>query len=217
MQDGTVGKANDTESKASSGNFFYLWIDIDHVSFFNLLKLNDMLYRVIFLFVLGMFFYGCADDNLLSDEEITMEITEESPHLNGVAVTKPFNVRSQGTSILVPNPEQCGEFLYLVATGEGHATLIGKFDVEITTCFNPFTLQTESPIYGIHTMASGDMLYGVSATAEQIPGTSTYIHNYEYYQGTDRFEGVTGSLKLYVDFDLVTGDWTAEGEGELTY
>ena len=177
-----------------------------------------MLRRILLLVIFGLFFFGCTDDLTFSDNEMEVEkLSTENPHLNGEAVTKPLKVMASGYAVPDFTTGECGDYVFFNAFGEGNATHLGKFDVFLTYCFDLSTFQVVSPIDAVQTAANGDQLYSVAYTAAPIPGTTIYVHEYEYYKGTGRFEGVTGSSTLYVDFDLTTGEWTAEGEGEITY
>ncbi len=177
-----------------------------------------MLQRILLLMIFGIFFFGCSEDLTFSDNEMEIEkLGTENPHLNGKAVTKPFKVMASGYAVPDFTTSECGDYVLFKAKGDGHANHLGKFDVFLAYCLDLSTFQVVSPIDALQTAANGDQLYSVSYTAVPVPGTTIVVHEYEYYKGTGRFEGVTGSLTLYVDFDLATGEWTAEGEGEITY
>jgi hypothetical protein len=167
-----------------------------------------------YLFVLAfiaMLFMACSAEEMDPvSETAALELNDGSTK----AVPRPFKVRGSG-SFEVVAPTECVNLAQIDISGEGNATHLGRFNVEITYCTDFMNTQI---LTGTQTAANGDELYfysvgfGVDEEGEWT--------DYVYDGGTGRFEFATGELRLYGVSTFTgptTGVYTNHGEGTLTY
>lgn len=184
--------------------------------------------RFLFLLAIAAMLFACSEDNLLNDltksaDETTLN-SEMNKRDNGKAVIKPFKIKGSGTISYMPN-EICGELVPLLVRGQGNATHLGLFNVELTICsnFHPNIENRVEIIDGTMIAANGDKLF---FTANSAVGDIGIDNNgeytlYHFERGTGRFEFCIGEVKLYgnVEIDPVTlnGIYSNYGEGWIKY
>jgi len=190
---------------------------------------------VIFLIAFVALFLGCSEDTLLNDlaksadeDTLQTEMTQSDIDLTkGKAVTKTIKIRSSGTFNIVGEPDEPCMFglPQVLISGEGNASHLGLFTVEITYCTDFAEIHIAE---GFQIAANGDKLFFYSNNLENLGdvgfdegGTYSIYH---YTHGTGRFEYVTGFIKLYgiqeytdADQPWLGGTFTNHGEGEITY
>lgn len=166
-------------------------------------------------------FLACNEDPLPDPvEESYLTVVSAKANM-GKEVTRPLKLRSSGTFSLVESTD-CGSLLQYKIEGQGNATHLGNFTVELNLCTN---WMGTSFVWGKSIAANGDVQYfhAVGAGSDE---NGDYTQ-YEYDGGTGRFEDLTGELKLYYrlfEFTSTTPDgiplegiFENEGIGTLTY
>ena len=177
---------------------------------------------LIFLIAFVALFLGCSEDTLLKDlaksangDALQTEMTQSDLKANnGKAVTKTIKSRSSGTIAFVPNSSDCNGFTKVLIQGQGNATHLGLFTIELSYCsdgVNPL-----GPILGFQTAANGDKLFTALVGGGFDPELGPY-QDYIYYDGTGRFEGASGEVRLYGSPDYDNLVFENHGEGTLTY
>jgi len=143
---------------------------------------------------------------------------QKSLHVDhGNAVTRTLKLRSSGDITLDFSPaNECeASEVRVNVTGEGNATFLGLFTVNISYCsYDGFN--SDYIIYGHQTAANGDIVYGVLVGAGVDPELGEY-QDWVFYDGTGRFEGAYGEITLYIVFDYENSTWTNHGVGTLTF
>lgn len=129
----------------------------------------------------------------------------------GKAVTKILKIRASGTMTAVPNVPECNGLFKIFVEGEGNATHLGLFTIELSYCSDG--VNPTGPIEGVQTAANGDKLYTVVVGADPQANSLDFF----YYDGTGRFEGATGFITLFFTFDYVNQTFENYGEGTITY
>lgn len=129
------------------------------------------------------------------------------------AVKKKLKIkRSTGTISFIPDSPDCDGFIKVLIEGEGIASILGKFTIELSYCsdgVNPL-----GPILGTQTAANGDQLF----TALVGGGTDPVLGDYQeyiYYGGTGRFVDAAGEITLYGTVDYQNLVFNLSGEGWL--
>jgi len=189
---------------------------------------------LIFLIAFVELFLGCSEDTLLNDlaksadeDTLQTEMTQSDIYLTkGKAVTKTIKIRSSGTFNIVGEPDEpyMSGLPQVVISGEGNASRLGLFTVEITYCTDFAEIHIAE---GFQIAANGDKLFFYSNNLENLgdvgfdEGGAYSI--YHYTHGTGRFEYVTGFIKLYgiqeytdADQPWLCGKFTNHGEGKIT-
>jgi len=126
----------------------------------------------------------------------------------------PFRGELDGIVTVTP---ETPPFVFVEIDGEGQATQLGCFTVEIPHLVNRDT-RTAIGDYEF-TAANGDLLYaefeGVS-TPTSTPGVLSIVENATITGGTGRFRGATGSFRVERLFDTVNGLTTGAFEGTIS-
>ena len=190
--------------------------------------------RLLLLLSLVVLAFGCSNDSIInhfSDPSLSDEvraalvsplfeydgsdiIDKFKPTDRGNAVTRKFKVRNSTTINFIPGSEDCGGLFKVVIEGEGNASHMGLFTIYIDYCSdgeNP-----TGPILGVQTAANGDTLLTALVGAGFDPELGQYL-DWIYYDGTGRFEGAYGEIRLYGVIDYVNGVGELAGEGTITY
>lgn len=99
------------------------------------------------------------------------------------------------------------------ATGQGLASHVGRFDIQLDWCMNPLTGAVASGAAAV-TAANGDR---VDMTLTGLaPSPSRLILEATIVGGTGRFDGSSGRLGVDVMLDA-DGEWSSQGEGWISY
>ena len=193
-----------------------------------------MNYYKYFLLLIFTLMLGCTEEMIQNDLEAPEEkalntelilsplynytTTERQvnfkPQLRGNAVTKTLKSESAGTLSFFPFSSECSDNIQVVIEGEGLATHLGLFTIRLTYCTDGENLL--GPIAGTQTAANGDMLFTVLVGAGFDPELGAF-QDYIYYDGTGRFDGVTGETRLYGVVDYVNLVFSNHGVGTITY
>ena len=130
----------------------------------------------------------------------------------GKAVTKTIKIRGSGMvkHTYLYDDSEGNQVYYAEAHGEGNASHLGLFTIDLHYYAISPDLFPISPIEGIQTAANGDKLF----TAAFGPNPDGSLHFF-YDQGTGRFENVTGYVDLFFDWEDTS--YTNYGVGEITY
>jgi len=133
---------------------------------------------------------------------------------NSSLVTRTLKSESSGIIEFDFNSEVCEPYIRVLIKGQGNASHLGLFTIEISYCSdgeNP-----TGPILGIQTAANGDQLFTalVGAGFDQDLG---FYMDYIYYGGTGRFTNASGEIRLYGIVDYENMVFNNHGEGTLTY
>lgn len=156
--------------------------------------------------------FGCEKDPITLDE-ISQTSTIDSEEMVASGVTKTIKFKgSTGTMTPVAIPD-CGGIAQILVEGTGIASHLGKFTVQNTICiYSP----TDPPmITGILTAANGDQIFTYVSGFWKEGDISYYV--YTIYDGSGRFEGITGEILMYGIVDEVNGVFSLQGEGTFTY
>lgn len=136
----------------------------------------------------------------------TVQATEKNnPH------ARKIKIRTEGTMSFTPGTTDCPAALWARYVGEGHASHLGLFTIEIAYCtdgINPL-----SPILGVQTAANGDQLFVRGVGGD--PSANSLDFSYE--GGTGRFENASGFVTLFFQFDYENLTWRNFGEGIISY
>ena len=156
----------------------------------------------------------------LMNYDIAINFPEYKTNFNskrGNAVTKPLKIRESGTTTIVypPNNGCLDSEVFVIVEGEGQATHLGRHQMDIEFCsYDGFN--SDYIVYGHMTAANGDIVYGILTEASADPEFGLY-QDWEFYDGTGRFEDAIGQIRLYVDYDFDNLTWSVHGVGTLTY
>lgn len=153
-------------------------------------------------------FAGCREEAttapIVAESEFSLHETAESPQ-------RPFKGRFAGA---MATGSQCGDQpwqVMLYVQGEGQATHLGSTTLDLSACWDMVTHLPVGEVLAVYTAANGDELWMRVVGAYSMAGT-----DYEVYDGTGRFEGVTGLLHVtgeqYPDYT-----WTTEVVGWIAY
>ncbi len=137
----------------------------------------------------------------------------------GKAVTKTLKLTETGTMTMTIPPENgCeGSEAFVLIEGEGHATHLGLHRTIFSYCTtDPNGLTSPYEIYGKLIAANNDEVHGRLLESGGDIGVD-YYQDWEFYDGTGRFEGATGEIRLWIEFDFPNGTWSNHGIGTLTY
>jgi len=126
-------------------------------------------------------------------------------------VTKKFKIRAAGTMIMTPDSPDCGGFIQVSVRGKGNATHLGLFTIELDYCSDGSA--PLGPIYATQTAANGDKLFSVVVGGDPSVNSLDFL----YYDGTGRFEGGSGFITLFFEFDYANQTFSNYGEGTITY
>jgi len=130
----------------------------------------------------------------------------------GRDVTKTIKIRTEGATYPIQDITVCFPNSRVVYEGEGNATHLGLFALELSYCVdkggNPIA---PPPYFGTQTAANGDQLF-----VKLVGGDNMGTLYFEYYDGTGRFIGAEGYVELHFTF-YEDGTWSNYGEGHLTY
>ena len=129
---------------------------------------------------------------------------------------RPYKLTTEGTIKFTPGGGKCTQSILEEVYGVGNASHLGKNTIEISYCTNGLFPLT--PVMGVQTAANGDKLFTyLAGVGEDFEG---FFMEYVYYEGTGRFEGATGYVKLYPtiwSIDENTLGFTNYGSGWLRY
>jgi len=170
-----------------------------------------MKYISLIAIALIALFIGCESDPLtLENLDQTSAIENEEMVASGVTKTIKFK-GSSGTIMPVIEPD-CGGVAQFLVDGTGIASHLGKFSVQNAICFF-----ADSPpmITGILTGANGDQIFTYVNNFWEEGDISYYV--YIIYDGTGRFDGITGEILMYGTTDIPNGVFSLKGEGTFTY
>jgi hypothetical protein len=186
---------------------------------------------------------GCSDDGVQNDIDNTVEIDAQmmekylDPLMNydirdhnpdyrstltsarGKDVTKKLKVRQSGIMTPIFGYEGClPEEAFIIIEGTGNGTHLGLHGIDISYCTtDPLGLTSPYQIYGYLTAANGDVVNGMLVGASEDPDLEIIIQEWEFYDGTGRFEGASGGVTLYVSFNFDNFTWSNTGVGTITY
>ena len=186
---------------------------------------------------------GCSDDAVQTDINDTSEIDVQmmrnylEPLMNydikdhfpkyqstltskrGKDVTKKLKVRESGIMTPIFGYEGClPEEAFIVVEGTGNGTHLGLHSIDISYCTtDPLGLTSPYQIYGYLTAANGDVVNGMLVGASEDIDLGIIIQEWEFYDGTGRFEDASGGVTLYVTFNFENLTWSNYGVGTLTY
>lgn len=198
------------------------------------------------LFIVMAFFaiiIGCSDDAVETEITSTTEIDAitmqkyleplmnydirdhnpdyRSPLINtrGKDVTKKLKVRESGIMTPIFGYDGClPEEAFILVEGTGNGTHLGLHSIDISYCTtDPLGLTSPYQIYGYLTAANGDIVNGMLVGASEDPDLGIIIQEWEFYDGTGRFEGASGGVTLYVTFNFENFTWSNTGIGTITY
>ena len=191
-----------------------------------------MKFKIILLLAFIAMLFACSEDSVLNDltksaEEDTLQSEMTQSDLKkGKAVTKTIKIRGTGivTYDCLEYDENNDCIMYFAEVqGEGNATHLGKFTIELkyyadSNLFplpNPIDPFNIPPITGVQTAANGDELntYSVGPHPDDPENTLRFYYN----GGSGRFENVIGYVVLTFDWSPDGLSYTNYGEGEITY
>lgn len=168
----------------------------------------------LILVFLGSLFLGCSPDELdplMESATLKAEVTTTEAKV----VRRPFKLSGEGVFAISVNTPDCPGLAQLTINGEGQASHLGKFEVSLIWCTDRVSYNEAT---GTMIAANGDELYfrlveyGMDADGEWA--------RYAFYDGTGRFEGVTGELleRIHSTFiDPFNAVYTNSATGWLEY
>jgi len=187
--------------------------------------------RFLFLLAIVAMLFACSEDSTFTDltksaDQTTLNSEFKKGH-NGKVVVRPFKIKGSGTFNIVGEPDDpCIYGLpQVLISGQGNASHLGLFSVEITYCTNFTDIHIAE---GFQIAANGDEIFFYSNNLVN-PGDVGFDEGgayaiYHYTHGTGRFKDVTGFIKLYGIQEYIDpnqpwlgGTYTNQGEGEIAY
>lgn len=172
-----------------------------------------MKHKLLLAIALLFAFYSCDNDPLsLNNLDQVPSIEVEEMVASGLTKTIVFK-KSTGTMTPVDvDPDVCDGVAQVLVQGTGIATHLGKFTVENIICIH----EASPPmITGVLTAANGDQIFTYVSGGWKDGDISYYV--YTIYNGSGRFEGITGELLMYGIVDETNGTFDLQGEGTFTY
>jgi|GEM_PF-1491956 len=140
-----------------------------------------------------------------ADFSTVQAIEKSNPH------ARKIKIRTEGTMSFTPGTANCPAALWASYVGEGNASHLGLFTIEIAYCtdgVNPLSL-----ILGVQTAANGDQLFVRGVGGDPSVNSLDFI----YEGGTGRFENASGFVTLFFQFDYENLTWQNFGEGTISY
>ncbi|NHF57941.1 hypothetical protein FK220_001215 [Flavobacteriaceae bacterium TP-CH-4] len=137
-------------------------------------------------------------------------LTEQSAQKDN-PVTKKLKIRTSGTMSMTPGADACEGFIQFSASGEGNATHLGLFTLELDYCTDGTA--PLGPIFAKQTAANGDQVLSVVVGGDPTENSLDFL----IYGGTGRFENATGFVTLFFVFDYLNQTFDNFGEGTITY
>ena len=206
-----------------------------------------MNYRILLLLALFAILVGCTKDD---PKELTPVKTNniqtdmiQSPLINYQASDLPvINTRSNGKKkakklkvfssigtieFVAPNECPVGSAFKVLIQGEGNASHLGLFTIEIAYCADMYGIPLEAILGTMHA-ANGDEIYTqlIAAGEGEHDGMHEgypYHQDYIFYGGTGRFDDATGDLTLFGEViypnppEDPIGSFNLFGEGTIVY
>lgn len=189
-----------------------------------------MNFRVILVLFFLPILFGCSKNNSPLEEKANLKAelllspfnhyVDKAFHqnvtskLNGNAVTREIWIRNSGTITFIPNSPDCDPYIQVLIQGQGNATHLGLFTIEISYCSDG--VNPVGPILGVQTAANGDQLLTALVGAGYDEDLGNYM-DFIYYGGTGRFVDASGAVRLYGLVDYYNQVFELQGSGTLTF
>jgi len=189
--------------------------------------------QIVLFFVLLIASMGCEKANLSSEKALdpellfapffnysyTGDLPETQSALKSATVTKTIKFWD-ASGIMEISLGDCTPNYNVRLIGEGRSSLMGKYKVLNTFCFDG-----ENPVgdvFGYITAANGDEIHTMIIEAGEAVDNDIYesYYIYDVLGGTGRFEHlVSGRMIIYVnnDFENYTSNFAGEGTLEFQY
>ena len=174
-------------------------------------------FKTILILCSALILAGCSEPTDLASPENDADLR---------IVERPFKVRGSGTFDLVNSDGSCGDFpLQIALQGDGNATHVGRYSVDLTWCFNPGNPDEQQPpslyIFGTLTAANGDEIQ-METTGQGVGENGEVYETFSFLGGTGRFTDVSGEFNLYTttvfrDDCPLCGTYTNYGDGWISY
>lgn len=123
---------------------------------------------------------------------------------------------------VVPVEQRCPNALTIGFEGVGHATHLGRMEGTGTNCTSPDLATQAVPIYdGLATFVAADGS-SITATYEGIQhapvaGVASVVSTFTVIGGTGRFEGATGTWSGSGQINFLTGEFSGDLSGWISY
>ncbi|MDX1591216.1 MAG: hypothetical protein R3283_04600 [Balneolaceae bacterium] len=140
---------------------------------------------------------GCTDDILTGPEEDPMMVESIEANASQKTVKMvPMKGTYSGSGIIDPTRTDCPEgSVPISGEGTGVASHLGTIHASFSHC-SYYLADPTNPTYtngfGILTSANGDKIFGTYSG--NLTGPDSFINYNTVYEGTGRFEDVTGTL-----------------------